>query len=61
MNRLTKQYTDTKRYYSIHTFNEVVQRLGKLEDLLEKYYIDSIKELEERFKRPAIYTFDDIR
>lgn len=35
MNRLTKQYADTKRYYSTHTCDEVVQRLGKLEDLEE--------------------------
>lgn len=32
MNRLTKQYADTKRYYSTHNCDEVVQRLGELED-----------------------------
>lgn len=32
MSRLTKQYEDTKRYYSTHTCDEVLQKLGKLED-----------------------------
>lgn len=32
MSRLTKQYEDTKRYYSTHSFDEVLQKLGKLED-----------------------------
>lgn len=32
MTRLTKQYEDTKRYYSTHTCDEVLQKLGKLED-----------------------------
>lgn len=42
MNRLTKQYKDTKRYYSTHTCDEVLQKLGKLEDLeevLEEYNV----------------------
>ena len=32
MSRLTKQYADTKRYYSTHSCDEVLQKLGKLED-----------------------------
>lgn len=35
MKRLTKQYADTKRYYSTHNCDEVVQRLGKLEEAIE--------------------------
>ena len=32
MSRLTKKYADTKRYYSTHTCDEILQKLGKLED-----------------------------
>lgn len=42
MNRLTKQYKDTKRYYSTHTCDEILQKLGKLEDIeevLEEYNV----------------------
>lgn len=40
MNRLTKQYEDTKRYYSTHSCDEVVQKLGKLEDKEEPLSTD---------------------
>lgn len=36
MARLTTRYADTKRYYSTHTCDEVLQKLGKLEDREEK-------------------------
>lgn len=32
MSRLTKKYADSERYYSTHSCDEVLQKLGKLED-----------------------------
>lgn len=49
MNRLTKQYKDTKRYYSTHSCDEVLQKLGKLEDKEE--YKPTEEEIIEEFER----------
>lgn len=38
---------------------EMIIKLGKLEDLMDKYNVDSLEELEERLQRPSIYTFKD--
>lgn len=35
----------------------LVDKLGRLEDLMKKYHIDSLDELEERLQRPPVYTF----
>lgn len=32
MSRLTKKYADSERYYSTHSCDEVLQKLGKLEN-----------------------------
>ena len=45
MSRLTKQYADTKRYYSTHSCDEILQKLGKLEDIMEQVNISSIDQL----------------
>lgn len=48
MNRLTKQYEDTKRYYSTHTCDEVLQKLGRLEDKEE--YKPTLEEVKKEWE-----------
>ena len=58
MNRLTEYRKDLKRYeykqdekgYCFIQEGQIVNKLGKLEDLIEKYEINSIEELEEILK-----------
>lgn len=48
MNRLTKKYADTERYYSTHSCDEVLQKLGKLEDKEE--YKPTLKEVKKEWE-----------
>lgn len=53
MSRLTKQYEDTKRYYSTHSCDEVLQKLGKLEDKEEQNISNACEELKSSVKKLA--------
>ena len=66
MNRLTEYRKDLKRYeykrdergYCFIQEGQIVNKLGKLEDLLEKFDIESIEELEEIIQDGMCVSFD---
>lgn len=44
MSRLTKKYADSERYYSTHSCDEVLKKLGKLEDREEAISLNYISD-----------------
>ena len=52
MNRLTEKVKNTDDYIKLPTKDkqEFINKLGKIEDLMEKYEINSIEQLEEILK-----------